>query len=92
MPSTGFGIETGALASVMLSRNELDEEKVPEIVVFGEKEYVVKALEYSKNLRADGVYCENSTFETYEETKEYAISKGIKKICVISETVREEIL
>ena len=92
MPSTGFGIETGALASVMLSRNELDEEKVPEIIVFGEKEFVVKALQYSKNLRAEGVYCENSTFETYEETKEYAISKGIKKICIIGETVREEMI
>ena len=92
MPSTGFGIETGALGSVMFSRNELDEEKVPENIVFGEKEFVGKALQYSKNLRAEGVYCENSTFETYEETKEYAISKGIKKICIIGETVREEMI
>ena len=92
MPSTGFGIETGALASVMLSRNELDEEKLPEVIVFGEQDYIVKALEYSKNLRANDVYCENSTFETLTETKEYALSKGIKKVCVVGETVREEIL
>ena len=92
MPSTGFGIETGALASVMLSRNELDEEKIPEVIVFGEQDYIVKALEYSKNLRANDVYCENSTFETLTETKEYALSKGIKKVCVVGETVREEIL
>ena len=92
MPSTGFGIETGALASVMLSRNELDEEKIPGIIVFGEQDYIVKALEYSKNLRANDVYCENSTFETLAETKEYALSKGIKKVCVVGETVREEIL
>lgn len=93
MPSTGFGIETGDLASVVLSRNELDSEKLPEIIVFGETEYVVDAFEYSKKLRANGVYCENSTFETLEETKEYALSKGIKKICVIkADGVREEIL
>jgi ATP phosphoribosyltransferase regulatory subunit len=92
MPSTGFGIETGALASVMLSRNELDEEKLPEIIVYGEQEYIIKALQYSKNLRAEGVYCENSTFETLEDTKDYALSKGIKKVCVVGETVREEIL
>ena len=92
MPSTGFGIETGALASVMLSRNELDEEKLPEIIVFGEQEYIIKALEHSKKLREEGIYCENSTFETLEETKEYALSKGIKKVCVVGETVREEIL
>ncbi len=83
MPSTGFGIETGALANVMLLRNELDEEKVPEIIVYGEKENIVKALEYSKNLRDSGIYCENSTFETLEETIDYARSKGIRKICVI---------
>ena len=90
MPSTGFGIETGALASVMLNRNELDNEKLPEIIVFGEKEYITDAFAYSKELREKGVYCENSTFETLEETKEYALSKGIKKICIVSEEVREE--
>ncbi len=92
MPSTGFGIETGALASVMLSRDELDEEQLPEIIVYGEQNYIIKALQYSKNLRGNGVYCENSTFETLEDTKEYALSKGIKKVCVVGETVREEIL
>lgn len=91
MPSTGFGIETGALASVMLARNELDNEKMPEIIVFGENKNIVKALEYSKKLRADGTYCENSAFETLTETKEYAKSKGIKKICIVdAECVREE--
>ena len=91
MPSTGFGIETGALAAVMLSRNELDDEKMPEVIVFGENENIVKALEYSKKLRADGTYCENSAFDTLEETREYAKSKGIKKICIVeAESVREE--
>ena len=93
MPSTGFGIETGALATVMLSRNELDEEKTPEVIVFSEKELIVKALAYAKKLRADGAYCENSAFETLEETKAYAKSKGINKICVVTEDgVREEIV
>ena len=60
-------------------------------VVFGENENIVKALEYSKKLRADGTYCENSAFETLEETKAYAKSKGIKKIWVVTEDgVREE--
>ena len=91
MPSTGFGIETGALATVMLSRNELDNEKLPEIIVFGEKDYITDAIDYSRKLRADGTYCENSTFETIEETKEYAKSKNISKICIVDGTgVREE--
>lgn len=91
MCSTGFGIETGALASVMLSRNELDNEKLPEVIVFGEKDYITDAIDYSRKLRADGIYCENSTFETIEDTKEYAKSKGISKVCTVDGTgVREE--
>ncbi len=90
MCSTGFGVETGALATVMLARDEVDEEKLPQIVVFSEKKYIMKALEYSKNLRNKGIYCENSTFETLEETKEYAKAKGISEIHIIAEDVREE--
>ncbi len=90
MCSTGFGIETGDLATVMLSRNEVDEEKKPEIVVFSEKRYIMKALEYAKSLHQNGTYCENSTFDTLEETKEYAKAKGISKIHIIAEGVREE--
>ncbi len=89
MESTGFGIETGDLAAVMLARNEIDEEKMPQIVVFSEKEYIMKALEYSKALRQNGTYCENSTFDTLEETMEYAKSKNILKIHVVEENVRE---
>lgn len=84
MPSTGFGIETGTLAGVMLSRNELDEEKLPEIVVFGEDGFVVDAIAYSKKLREEDIYCEISTFPTADETREYARSKGIKKLCIIN--------
>lgn len=91
MPSTGFGIETGDLATVMLSRNEIDEEKIPEIIVFGEKDYIMQAIEYSKQLRQQGAYCENSTFETIAETKEYALAKGIQKVCIVDcNGVREE--
>lgn len=91
MCSTGFGVETGALASVMLSRNELDEEKTPDVIVFGEKEYITEALSLSKEIREKGVYCENSTFETLCETVDYAKEKGISKICVVDKDgVREE--
>ncbi len=83
MCSTGFGIETGVLATVMMSRNEVDSEQVTEVIVFGENEYITNAIEYSKSLRDSGIYCENSTFETLEETIDYAKSKGIGKICVI---------
>ena len=82
MPSTGFGIETGALASVMISRGEVDEQILPVAIVWGENGYVTDALEYSKWLRETGVYCETGTFDTLRETREYAKSKGMRVIYI----------
>ena len=80
MPSTGFGIETGALASVMISRGEVDEEILPKILAWGEDGYVTDALEYSRRLRESGIYCETGIFTTFDETLKYAKSKGIETI------------
>lgn len=91
MPSTGFGIETGALASVMISRNEVEEDIVPQIIVWGAENYITNALEYSKSLRNKDIFCEMSDFSTAEETIEYAKQKGIKTVCIIDENGMSEV-
>ena len=91
MPSTGFGIETGALASVMISRNEVEEDVVPQIIVWGADAYITNALEYSKTLRSKDIFCEMSDFLTKEETIEYAKQKGIKTVCIIDENGMSEV-
>lgn len=91
MPSTGFGIETGALASVMISRDEVEAELLPQIIVWGAENYVTNALQYSKTLRGKGIFCEMSNFETSEETKEYARQKNIKTVCIIDENGMNEV-
>ncbi|MBR2454953.1 MAG: ATP phosphoribosyltransferase regulatory subunit [Clostridia bacterium] len=91
MPSTGFGIETGALASVMISRNEVEEEIVPQIIVWGADNYITNALEYSKTLRSKEIFCEMSDFSSAEETVEYAKQKGIKTVCIIDENGMSEV-
>lgn len=91
MPSTGFGIETGALASVMISRNEVEEEILPQIIVWGADAYVTNALEYSKTLRSKDIFCEMSNFMSAEETVEYAKQKGIKTVCIIDKNGMSEV-
>ena len=91
MPSTGFGIETGALASVMISRNEVEEDIMPQIIVWGAEDYITNALQYSKTLRSKEIYCEMSDFLTSEETVEYAKQKGIKTVCIIDENGMNEV-
>ena len=85
IPATGFGIETGALAAVMIARGEVTEEKAPDIIVWGAKDFITDALEYSRKLIKNGATCELSDFETAEETRRYAESRGIGKVCIIDE-------
>ena len=91
MPSTGFGIETGALASVMMTRNEVEEEIMPQIIVWGADNYITNALEYSKTLRSKEIFCEMSNFSSAEETVEYAKQKGIKTVCIIDKNGMSEV-
>ena len=91
MPSTGFGIETGALASVMMTRNEVEEEIMPQIIVWGADNYITNALEYSKTLRSKEIFCEMSNFSSAEETVQYAKQKGIKTVCIIDKNGMSEV-
>lgn len=91
MQSTGFGIETGDLAQVMLTRGEVEDEITPKIMVWGADFFITDALKYSKALREKGIYCEMSDFLTREETLEYAKNKGFLKVCIIDENGTSEV-
>ena len=70
----------------MISRNEVEEDIVPQIIVWGAENYITNALEYSKALRNKDVFCEMSNFSTAEETIEYAKQKGIKQFALLMKT------
>ncbi len=89
MPSTGFGIETGALASVMISRGEVDSESVPEIIIWGDENNITTALEYSQKLRKEGKSFVMSNFNSAEETLKYAEKMKISKAIIIENEIRE---
>lgn len=87
--ATGFGINVNAVSSLLLKSENAPKTKVPDAIVFGENENIIKAVAYSNALAKSGITVENSLFDTLEETKEYAVQKGIKKLYVVSEQVNE---
>ena len=91
-PAVGFGVNCDAVANYLRKNNLAPELKKPDCIVFGEKGYVVEAIAYAQKLVDIGMTVENSLFDTIDETKEYAAAKGIHKIAVIGEDIKEILL
>ncbi len=87
--ATGFGINVNAVSSFLLKSDNPPETKVADAIVFGDKDNVLKAIAYSNAVAKSGITVENSLFETLEETKSYALKKGISKLYIVSEDVKE---
>ena len=49
----------------------------------------MKALLFASGVAAQGGSCETSVFETEEETIAYARRRGISRVAVVGDTVRE---
>ena len=87
--ATGFGINVNAVSSLLLKGGNAPRTKVADAIVFGEDKNTLKAIAYSNALAKSGIIVENSLFETLEETKEYALDKGISKLYVVSDVIDE---
>ena len=88
-PATGFGINVDACASLMLKNGSAPKTKVSDVIVFSELKDVMKAIDYSNSLAKNGVVIENSIFDTFKETKEYALKKGISKLVFVADEIKE---
>lgn len=88
-PAVGFGVNIDSVARHLRKIGETPSVKPADAVVYGEKGFVVEALSYAQQLVRNGAKVENSIFNTFEETKDYAIKKGIKKIIVVNDEVKE---
>lgn len=87
LPAVGFGIDVDAVARVMKSPS--DKAPVPNVLVFAEEGYEVKALSQVKKLTEMGFRAEFSVFETFEESKKYAAQKGIETIYIVRDDIVE---
>lgn len=88
-PAVGFGVNIDTVARHLRKIGNTPLAKPLDAIVFGEKGYVVESLSYAQTLVRNGAKVENSIFNTLEETKKYALKKGVKKIIVVSDDINE---
>ncbi len=85
MAATGFAVNTDAVAR----NSELIEKSGrPSILIFYDTNKTKAAFEHLEKLCGEGFICEMSTFETFEETAEYACKKGIPQIDIVGDTIK----
>ena len=87
--AVGFGVNVDAIANYMRKKGASPEISIPDAVVFGKKGFVVEAIAYARELCNKGMTVENGLFDTLDETIDYAKKKGIKKIYVVDEEIKE---
>lgn len=78
----GFAINVDAVASALIKENN-PRVAVADIIVFSEQGYEIEGIRYIKQISSDKI-CEYSIFDTLEETRQYAKTKGIKEIHIVS--------
>lgn len=85
MGAAGFAININPIAELYLSEEKVKYDEKPDVLVFAEDGCEMKGIAYTNELILSGVKAQFSVISTYEEAKEYAEKRNIKKIEVISE-------
>ena len=90
VPAVGFGVNVDHVARHLEKMGAAQSEGPVDVIVYGEKHYVVEAIGYAQGLVRKGQRVEISLFDTYEDTLAYAREKGIKRIIRLGEKIAEE--
>ncbi|HIU32903.1 MAG TPA: ATP phosphoribosyltransferase regulatory subunit [Candidatus Caccousia avistercoris] len=89
MPAIGFSVNVDAVAKLLGERGFTPPLPRPEVLIFGEDGYEMKALLFASGITGQGGSCETSVFSTEEETMDFARRRGIPRVAVVGEHVRE---
>lgn len=88
MPAIGFAVNVDAIAKALLERGAVCPVLPMDILVHGDQNHEIQAIEYASELVSEGFRCENSVFETQDDAIAYAQKSGIKRIDFVGETVK----
>lgn len=91
VPATGFAVNIDAAAR-LIKRANTYKAKAPDAIVFAADGFEMDGLKYIGKLIASGLTVENSVFESVEDTKKYAVEKGIKKLVYVAEKITETVM
>lgn len=87
MPAIGFAINVDAIAKILLKRGEIPPISPVDILIHGDDNYEIQALQHASTLVSQGYKCENSVFTQREQALEYAKQCGIGRIDFVSDTI-----
>jgi ATP phosphoribosyltransferase regulatory subunit len=83
MPATGFAMNIDAVAKTVSLQNK----KEQTILIYYDQPFAKAAFEHMETLADAGVVCEMSVYDTLEQTKEYAILKGISQLDIVNDAI-----
>jgi ATP phosphoribosyltransferase regulatory subunit len=83
MPATGFAINIDAVAKTIKPENK----KEKAVLIYYDQPFAKSAFEHMETLADTGIICEMSVFDTLEQTKEYAVIKGISQLDIVNEVI-----
>ena len=89
MPATGFAVNTDSVARAEMKYADYSVKPV-DVIVYGDSAHIPEALTHIKALTAQGLRAESALFGDPEDVREYARSKGIKRIDTVTDTVVTE--
>lgn len=84
LPAVGFGINLDAVTRVMMGAGRVEPVSVPEILIYAYPGHEIEALRRLGEWTTDGAaVCEFSTFDTLEQSMEYAGQRGIARVIAV---------
>jgi ATP phosphoribosyltransferase regulatory subunit len=84
MPATGFGVNTNALAR---AANRIEKSNRSDVLIFYQQDHTKAAYEHMKKLISEGLICEMSVHQTVSDSLEYAQTKGIKRLDIVTDKI-----
>lgn len=87
-PAIGFGINVDALAKVMLKRDSLPQKQPTMVLVHAAPGHEIEAIRYTQTLLEANIKAENSVCESEEEALQYAKTRGISRLTVVSDEIK----
>ena len=84
MAATGFAVNADAVANYSAAQGKSNR---PDVLIFYDIADIKAAFEHMETVTAAGLVCEMSCFTTIEESTEYALKKGIRRLDIVTETI-----
>ena len=83
-PATGFAVNENAVAGIILKKQGKELITPPDVLIFAEENCIVQSVKYCRKLISEGLRVDYADFSTLEEAKEYAKTRNIKRLDVIT--------